>query len=381
MNRFDCTLNVLPCKPVPAIKPKNGKFTFKTDDLLVEINTETGFVDKYSIRGKNMVEKGAFQPIVIQDDEDPWHMRTRSFPNVIGAFSLMNKTKGSEFSGLPHKRLDSVRIIEDGDVRTVVEAVFSYGDSFICQHYKLPKQGTEIEIELRVYWNEKDKMLKLLVPTLVKKPKYIGQVAYGVSELPSNGDEAVSQKWCAVVSQKDDMAFTAINDSVYGSDCKDGELRITLLRSPAYSGHPIPERDILPQDRFMPRIDQGERIFRFWFNGGKTSDVMKHIDRDALGKNEKPFALSFFPCGQGEKPKPGPYLSDGTIQITAVKKSEKGNNLIVRLFEPTGKKRTTTLTIPAIGFKEKIQMKPFEIKTLKINAKTKKAVEVNLLEK
>jgi hypothetical protein len=30
--------------------------------------------------------------------------------------------------------------------------------------YKLPKQGSEVEIEARVHWNEKDRMLKLSLP-------------------------------------------------------------------------------------------------------------------------------------------------------------------------------------------------------------------------
>ena len=72
--------------------------------------------------------------------------------------------RASEYSGVEKGLLDSVRIIEDGSVRTVVEAVFSYGFSFICQRYKLPKKGTEIEVEVRVLWNEKSKMLKLSIP-------------------------------------------------------------------------------------------------------------------------------------------------------------------------------------------------------------------------
>jgi len=108
---------------------------------------------------------------------------------------------------------------------------------------------------------------------------------------------------------------------------------------------------------------------------------MQSIDREALAHNEKPFALSFFPCGEGKLPKPAAILSDPVIQITAMKKSQKGKGLIIRLFEPTGKPRTTIFQLPALGWKKKITLNGFEIKTLRINPKSKSVRETDLLEK
>ena len=356
MNRFDCKLEITE-KPKPALRVKSNKITFKTRELEVVINTSTGLIDRYKIKGRNYLSKEAFQPIVIGDNEDPWGMTTSSFRNVIGSFKLMNSRAGAKFSGVRKKTLESVRVIEDGNARSVVEAVLSYGDSFICQRYKLPKTGTELEVEVRLHWNEKNKMLKLSVPMLHKNNKYIGQVAYGVEELPGNGIEAVSQKWVAAVSRKNNAAVTFINDGIYSSDFSDDELRLTLLRSPAYSAHPDGCGSIsVLQDRYCPRADQGQRIFRFWLNAGKVSERLNSIDREALVKNEKVYALSFFPPGKGNKPKPLAILDDDTVVITAFKKSENGNCFIVRLFEPTGRKRSVQLSLPAISKKIKITL-------------------------
>jgi len=379
MNRFDCSMELLSKKPPIKLKPRKKKIIFKTKELEVVINTDTGLVDRYRIKGIDHVKKGAFEPIVITDNADSWEMVATSFGKVEGRFKLLSKRKGSLFSGIRGKTIDSVRIVEDGDVRSIIEAVFGYGDSFICQRYKLPKIGTEIEIETRVYWNEKDRMLKLSVPVAGEKGKYLGQVAYGVSNLPDNGNEAVSQRWTAVVNRKENKALTCINDCIYGSDYSENGLRLTLLRSPAYTCCGILREDA--RSRFLPRIDQGERIYNFWFNGGGISQRLKAVDREAMAKNEKPVALSFFPPGGGKKPKPVAVLSDSVVQITAIKRAQRNNNLIFRLFEPTGRKRTTTLTLPAIGKKIKIDLNAFEIKTLKVNPKTRKVTEVNLLEK
>jgi len=55
--------------------------------------------------------------------------------------------------------------------------------------------------------------------------------------------------------------------------------------------------------------------------------------------------------------------------------------LIIRLFDPTGKPRTTVLQLPALGLKKKITLNGFEIKTLRINPKSKSVRETDLLEK
>jgi alpha-mannosidase len=381
MNRFDCRLKVLKAKPAPKLKERGGKIRFVGEGLEVIINTRTGLIDRYRVNGEDYVAKNAFLPVVIKDNEDPWGMTVRSFRKVAGRFKLLSREKGTQFSGANLAKLPSVRVIEDGNVRSVVEAVFGYGDSFICQRYKLPKHGTQVEIECRVHWNEKNRMLKLSVPTTADDEKYVGQVACGVGELPMNGDEAVAQKWVAAVSRKDGKALTVINDGVYGSDYADNEIRLTLLRSPAYSAHPIFDRTVVPQDRYLPRQEQGERLFKFWINAGPVNKRMEAIDREALAANERPFALSFFPSGAGRKPKPGATLSDKAVQIMAVKPAEKGGDLIVRLFEPTGKPRDTVLSLPFIGLRTKVQVGAFEIKTLRINAKTGKVVETDLLEK
>jgi alpha-mannosidase len=381
MNRFDCTLETLPKMPITKVKRQKDKIVFHTPDLQVTINSRTGLIDQYRVVGVNCLASNTCQPIVMQDDSDPWGMLTQSYRKIIGRFRLMSRKQGTQFSGVTGKLLDSVRVIEDGNVRTVVEAMFAYGDSFIVQRYKLPKVGTEVEIETRVLWNEKDKLLKLSLPIAGAGYQFCGQTAYGVDDLPANGNEAVAQKWVALVSKKRNLAVTCINDGNYGCDYSKDGLRLTLLRSPAYANHPWEDKIYLPQDRFTPRQEQGERTFRFWLNAGKVSEMLKHIDREALVKNEKPFALSFNPPGAGRKPKPLAVLQDDTVQMTCLKKAERNSDLIIRLFEPTGRKRSTILRLPILGKKIKVELQPFEIKSFCINLRTKKITEVDLLEK
>jgi alpha-mannosidase len=381
MNRFICRPEKQAAKPKPRLKDEEGRIRFQTADLDVIINSRTGLIDRYRTGGIDFLNENAFQPIVMNDNADPWAMTAKSFRDPAGRFELASPEVGSHVSGISSQPMDTVRVVEDGTVRAVVESVLVYGRSVVYQRYKLPKRGTEIEVEVRVHWAEKDKMLKLAVPTPFKKCRYIGQTAYGIAQLPSYGNEAVAQKWVAVVSSDPDAALSCINDCIYGSDFSDGEVRLSLLRSAAYSADPVPSGPMVAQDRYVPRIDQGERLFHFWINGGSRSARLTAVDREALVKNEKPFALAFFPSGRGKKPDPFVVLSDGAVQVAALKKAEDANGLIIRLFEPTGRKRLTTLSLPWAAIQKKVSLSPFEVRTFAFNPKTRRFLEVDLLER
>ncbi|MGC9467135.1 MAG: glycoside hydrolase family 38 C-terminal domain-containing protein [Anaerolineae bacterium] len=396
MNRFDCQLETLPKKPQVSLVEEDGAFHFETERLDVVINAETGLVDRYEVDGVSYLAPNAFAALVLADNEDPWGSLIRGFQDVVGKFELMTPAESAVFSGVRADALPPVRVIEDGDVRTVVEAAFSYRRSALCVRYLLPKHGTDLEVDLRALWNEKDKMLKLSVPTTLSQARYLGQVAYGVGELPSNGDEAVAQKWVAIVDEVSDRALTCIDDGIYGSDFvsgsspsdteravssqQEGELRLSLLRSPAYAGLPVYERAIVPQDRATPRMDQGERRFHFWFNAGPIQTRLAAVDREALVRNERPFALSFFPHGEGTPVSPGIVLEDTVVQMTAFKQAEDGRGYILRLYEPSGQPRITTVRVPLLDLSEEVALTAFEVKTLYLDADVGTITETDLME-
>ncbi len=381
ISRIDCTPRQQTEKPVPRLKSVGKSLHFKTAALEVLINTETGLVDRFCVNGREVLKPNAFTPLVMRDNEDPWSMLEKHYREVTGRFTLMTPEAGTSFSGLKlHTPLPSLRVIEDGPVRTVVEAIMAYNRSFLVLTYRLPKEGSEVEVHVRVHWNEKDKALKLALPTVFSGCEYRGQVAYGRDNLPGKEREVVAQKWVAAVSKARDMALTCINDGLYGSDCPNNEIRLTLLRSPAYSAHPFGNRKTLPQDRYMPRIDQGERQFTFWINAGPVEDRMNRVEREALSHNEKPMALSFYPPGIGAMSPPGVVLSDNTILMTAFKGAENGEGFVVRLFEPTGTARSATLYVPALGVEQSVSLKPFEIKSLRLLSGENFLREVDLLE-
>ncbi|OGD27210.1 MAG: hypothetical protein A2Y56_15530, partial [Candidatus Aminicenantes bacterium RBG_13_63_10] len=385
MNRFNCRLERVSPKPGPGILPENGRLRLGSGELEVLINMKTGLLDNMKHNGRDILRRRAFEPLVLKDNGDPWGMTVRAFRDPAGSFRIASRRRNASLSGVESGPAESVRVIEDGPVRTVVEAVFAFHDSTLIHRYKVPKRGAEIEVETRVLWNEKDKMLKLRLPTPFRAGLCLGQVAYGVEELFRNGEETVSQKWLAVVDRRRNISLTVVKDRIYGADFAGGELRLSLLRSPAYAADPSAGRPLVCQDRFLPRQDQGEHVFRFWLTPGEASARLAAVDREALVRHEQPFALSFFPPGKGRERGTFLELTDDCVQMTAVKRAEEGDDLVIRLFNPTAEVRRTVLGLPfirtAAPVRHEIEFRPFEIRTFRVDPGSGATRETDLLER
>ncbi|MGD9344431.1 MAG: glycoside hydrolase family 38 C-terminal domain-containing protein [Candidatus Aminicenantes bacterium] len=381
MNRFSCRLKeVIPDKN--SYGYTGNEIEVKSANAQVIVDTKSGFIKAYRVDGIDYLSPGAFQALVVEDYPDPWGMKVDSFRKVAGFFTLMTKEESGRFAGISLCELDPVRVIEDGPVRTVVEALFKYECSSLCLRYKIPKNENAFEVEVRVYWNEKDRMLKLSIPSVFSEGGCRGQVAYGVEDFKARGVELVAQKWIGLYSANYKHALTVINDGTHGFDIAEGELRISLLRSAAYAAHPVGDNIyIVPQDRLEPRIDQGERLFRFWVEGGQAPQRFASVDREALLKNETPMVLSCSPPGAGEKPQPIIFLDDSVVQVTAIKKAEDENWLILRLFEPTGEQRTIKVALPCRSLSFEVTLGGFEIRSLAVDLDTDEVFEVDLLER
>ncbi len=381
LNRFDCRLERTASKPVPRSAGRGRALRIETPWGRVAISRETGLLDEFRVGEEDFLAAGSLEPVVRRDDADSWAMSVRSFPRPAGRFRPVRGPRSAWLSGAGPGDAPAVRIVEEGPVRVVIEALLGQGRSFICQRYKVSRLEPEVEVETRVLWNEKDRLLKLRLPTPWPEAVCLGRQAFGVEELASNGDEAVAQRWIAIVSRAKDRALTVVNDRTYGLDFSRGEARLSLLRAPAYATDVPRGGEIKAKGRFVPRQDQGEHLFRFWLRGGAAGERLSAVDREALALNEAPYILAHFPAGPGRPSVPYAVLESGSVQMTCFKKAEAGEGIIIRLFEPTGTPRTAALVLPWAGARTEVALGGFEVKTLRFEKETKRFFEVDLLER
>lgn len=375
LNRFDCAFETFDERPPFNATEENGYFVLNRGGTTIKINTVTGLVDEYVKGGKNYVEKGAFGLEVFNDDFDPWGMEVTAFKEKLGEFKLLTPAEAREFLYLDSE-IPAVHIIEDGDVQTIVEAVFGYKSSHAVIKYILGENG-ELKLDIRVNWGEKQRMLRLDIPTSLKDSICVGEQPYGEEKLKDDFEENVSQKFITVSDNKNSLV--AINNGIYGScfDGKSGDLKYTLLRSASYCAHPVNDRVVMPQDRYMPYIEQGERDFSFIISVGSKEDIIPFAARKAQHFNMKPMALSFYPTGTGSVPNsPLKLLKTNVITINAFKKADCGDGYIIRLFNPTCQNQGCVLKF--YDNEAKLEFGCYEIKTIRFDGKD--FSETNLME-
>ncbi|MCQ2456602.1 MAG: alpha-mannosidase, partial [Clostridia bacterium] len=362
MNRFDCKIKILPEKPKPTLPVKGDFYVFDGGGLHAEISRRTGLISSLTYDGKPYLTDGAFTLEVMRDNADPWGMTVNGWKEKIGEFSLLSEEESTKFANV-EAPLESVRVIEDGDVRTTVQAVFGYGSCRAVYDYHFSKITGQLGLDVRVIWDEKSKNVKLRVPTSLMSPEFLGETAYGEQVLKTNGDENVSQRY--IVIHDEESAVSVINDGIYGSSVDGDALRLTLLRSPGYTAHPVDDRQIMPQDRYMPYVEQGERLYHFCFIFGETHEVRESTPRAASAFNEQPMAISFFPAGGGKKPEVGITLEgDRTVLMPTCKRSLDGRSTVIRLFHAG--EGNASAVVRAGALTHEVKLGTYEIKTLRL---------------
>ena len=382
MSRFSCRLVEVPAPAPAAPRALAGPLVVETDGMRAVVDPATGLLSCYSVDGHDVLAAPGVQALLLADSNDPWGMKVRGFGPVVDTMRLMSPEAAARFAGVNASTLPPVRIIESGAIRTVVEALFEIGESALCLRYKLPTKGRTVEIEALVSWHEKARMLKLAFPVSFARPDVQAQVAYGIEPVRTLGDEHVSHRWIAATDGASGHTLTIITEFTSGFDVTEQAVRLSLLRSPAYAGHPVDAvTPIVKQDRFEPREDEGLHTFRFWLAGGLRHERLDAIDSESAARTSEPMALNVFPTGSGRALPPAVVIDDPAVRLAALKLADTDGRLVVRLFESTGAARQTTVHLPALNLDVNVRLASFELKTLAIDPHDNTVVETDLLER
>ncbi len=354
INRFDCELYVenYPKRKIAPCEQTDEHFVFDNGEMQVLISKKTGFIDRYCVDGEEKLKPSSARIVTMRDNEDPWGMNVEGFNEKIGEFALLSDSEANKFNGYPDEALPNVRVIENGDVRLKIQAIFGCDKSYAVVTYTLPKNGKHIDIRIRMLSNDSNRLYKLAFDTVYDSPVFRGQTAFGSEELRTGGEEAVFQKWCSVSEGGKGIAL--LNKGTYGGSVDGGVMSITLLRTPVYSAHPIGNRPLADTDRTHDHIDIGEREFEYRL----TAD-MTNLDMQAECYSQPCVALSFFPSGMGKRKDTAVELSSPNVILTRFAKTEKGT--LIRLFNTEDKALTASLKI--CGNEFEISFGAFEVKT------------------
>lgn len=342
IEKYDCHMKVIE-KSVPVQTKKQQKFVFENQEMSLEIGAETGLIESFIVDGCRLTGRDFGQICVFEDDEDPWHMRSDQIQSMLFTLPLV----------------DSVRITEDGPVKTVVESCFANTGITAVLRYHIPRKGSRIRIDVEITNTLPCRCVKMCFPAADPSPELICDTMFGSEKGFTDGTEIVSQKFD--ILKWDDTGLVVINDGIYGGSFKDGVLYKNLLRSPAFCAHPIGDRAILKENVYAEHMGIGVYRYSFLlFPAGR--DYLYDASMIAQQFNEKVLAVSCFPPGYQRNIKNIFPIVQGVV-MTAMKKADRGEGIIIRLYNPADRLAEFGLTIGNDVIRGK--MHPFEVKTLR----------------
>jgi alpha-mannosidase len=336
------------CRVTPSTNP----------ELIYRIDKNRGLITSLRARNKSPLLSGPLlEPLAVRDRGDSWGTGCSEYRDIVGRFRL-----------LP----GSLRVIEKGPVRTITESVLAYKKSRIVFQVIGYPRWPRLEFRLRIHWNEERAGLKLAVPTRLGSGRVFCEVPGGAIHRPADGQEQVFSRWAIIEEDKEGrgIALAVIGSGPHGLDFKDGELRISALRSAAYCHERGFKLADSPARKYM---DQGVHEMRFVVTAGEAESVRRSAAALADWLSAPPYALAHLPWGEiragathGGESISLLALNPENIRLTACKPSWDGKALVLRLHETSGRAASAEITIFQPLRVLRVTFKPFEIKTLRV---------------
>jgi alpha-mannosidase len=235
-------------------------------------------------------------------------------------------------------KADEVKLVESGPLRAVIEVKNHFQNSTFIRDITLYAGVPRVDVKMQTEWHEKHILLKVAFPVSAHSDKATYEIPYGSVERPTTRNtpaeqaqfEVPAQRWADISDDKHGLSL--LNDCKYGYDAKGNVLRLSLLRSPEWPD---------------PHADEGHHEFTYslYPHGGGWKDALTIRRGYELNYKLIPLAVEKH---EGALPAEHSFLqvqSDNVI-VSAVKKAEDENALIVRFYEWAGKQGDITLQAP-----------------------------------
>jgi alpha-mannosidase len=317
-------------------------------------------------------------------------------PGRYAAWDIVPMYKDREFELPPIVRSE---IVESGPVRLVLRQERSLMKSPMVQNIIIYRSLPRIDFETEIEWGERDRLLKTGFLVNVNAMRATYDMSYGYIERPTHANtswdaakfEVCGHLWADL--SEGDYGVSLLNDCKYGYDIFGRFMRLTLLRG---SQSPDPTADLghhsFTYSLYPHRGDwrQAETPRRAWeLNDPLIAIPIKGAkEQGSKGAREQKRNSTM---GEGvlTEPSTRSFLSivSDHVMLSALKMAEKGDGLILRLYEDQNRRGTVNVAFftplsravecdpyeNEIGQADivsgclRFDIKPFEVRTFKLD--------------
>jgi|GEM_PF-258436 len=163
------------------------------------------------------------------------------YPDLPPTFDAWEIDQVATRQEIPMFKFTQLEVVESGPVRGILRGGLPLGEgSRMMFDYILEVGSPVLRMDVTVYWREKHAMLKFHLPTLFHGKMARYGAPFGSVQRPQvpglPHDEAMwevpGSRWGAVTDDAGWDGLALISEAKYGFSCRDGNLALTLLRSP-----------------------------------------------------------------------------------------------------------------------------------------------------
>jgi alpha-mannosidase len=235
-------------------------------------------------------------------------------------------------------KADSVELIEKGPVRATIRIARTWQNSRFIQEISLYAGLDRVDVANNIDWHETHVLLKAAFPLAASGLQATYEIPYGSIERPTTRNnsweaakfEVPALRWADLGDGNHGVSL--INESKYGYDAKGNVLRLSLLRSPTW---PDPEAD-RGHHRFAyslyPHVGDWKQALTVR-RGYEFNYPLRALQVEAHEGSLPP--LHSFVGIRGDN-----------VVLTALKKAEDSDALLLRLYEWAGKNADVQISLP-----------------------------------
>ena len=227
----------------------------------------------------------------------------------------------------------AIRIAEEGPVRVALEVTRNAKGSRFVQRIRLNPVSAYVEFDTSIDWLSSQSSLKASFPLTVASPHATYNMGLGTIERGNNNPqkyEVPSHEWFDLTAEDKSYGVSILDDGKFGSDKPaDNVVRLTLLYTPDTSRGGY---------HYQASQDWGHHDFTYALYGHEGDHRVALSSWHAARLNQP---LKAFQTSRHEGTLGGRFsllaVSSPQAAVTAVKRAEEGDAIIVRLQELFGK--------------------------------------------